>query len=111
MPRFKDLTPQEKIDYAARYIIIHSIIYYELNESIISDKKFDKKAAVLVKLINKYPEELENSQYYRAIYDFDGSTGFHLYSRLKKKQRKYLMHLAQYILSLYRAEQRGSGRK
>lgn len=111
MARFKELTPQEKIDYAARYIIIHSIIYYELNESIISDKKFDKKASVLVKLMAKYPDELKSSKYYRAIYDFDGSTGFLLYGRLKRKQREYHMHLAQYILSLYKSEQRRGDRK
>lgn len=102
MPKFKELTPQEKIDFAARYIIVHSIIYYELDESVISDKKFDKKAAVLVKLIKKYPEEVRNSEYYRAIYDFDGSTGFHLYSRLKKSQRKYLKQIARHVIKLYR---------
>lgn len=101
MPKFKDLTPQEKVDFAARYIIVHSIIYYELDESVISDKKFDKKAAVLVKLIKKYPEEVKNSEYYRAIYDFDGSTGFHLYSRLKKSQRRYLKQIARHVIRLY----------
>jgi hypothetical protein len=102
--KFKELTPQEKIDYAARYIIVHSIIYYELNESVISDKLFDKKAAILVKLMNKYPEETRNSEYYRAIYDFDGSTGFHLYSRLKKSQRRYLKQIARNIIRLYKED-------
>lgn len=102
MPKFKDLTPQEKIDFAARYIIVHSIIYYELDESVISDKKFDKKAAVLVKLMKKYPEEAQNSEYYRAIYDFDGSTGFHLYSRLKKSQKRYLKQIARYVIRVYK---------
>ena len=88
--KFKDLSPQDKVDFAARYIIVHSIIYYEMNESVISDKKFDKKAAVLVKLIKKYPEEVKNSEYYRAIYDFDGS------------QRKYLKQIARNVIRLYR---------
>lgn len=101
MGKFKDLTPQEKIDWAARYVIIHSIIYYELNESVISDKMFDKKSAALVRLMQKYPEELENSEYYRAIYDFDGSTGFHLYERLKKSQRKRLKQYARFIIRLH----------
>ena len=100
--KFKDLSPQDKVDFAARYIIVHSIIYYELDESVIPDKKFDKKAAVLVKLIKKYPEEVKNSEYYRAIYDFDGSTGFHLYSRLKKSQRRYLKQIARYVIRLYK---------
>ena len=106
MSRFKELSPQEKIDYAARYVIIHSIIYYELNESVISDKKFDKKSRALVRLMERYPEETENSEYYRAIYDFDGSTGFLLYGRLKKSQRKYLKHLAKHIIRLYNAERK-----
>ena len=100
--KFKELTPQEKIDYVARYIIVHSIIYYELNESVISDKLFDKKAAHLVKLMKKYPEETENSEYYRAIYDFDGSTGFLLYHRLKKSQRRYLKQIARHVIRLYK---------
>lgn len=102
--RFKELSPQEKIDFAARYIILHSIIYYELNESVISDKKFDRKAALLVKLMNKYPEETRDSEYYRAIYDFDGSTGFLLYGRLKKSQRRYLKKIARYVVALSKQE-------
>lgn len=105
--RFKDLTPREKIDYAARYIIIHSIIYYELNESVISDKKFDKKAMILVRLMRKYPKATQNSEYYRAIYDFDGSTGFLLYGRLKKSQKKYLKQIAGHIIKLYKQDRSG----
>lgn len=108
MKTFKSLTPQEKIDFAARYVIVHSIIYYELNESVISDSKFDKKASALVKLMNKYPTETENSEYYRAVYDFDGSTGFHLYSRLKKSQRRYLKKIARNVLRLYKQENGGN---
>ena len=100
--KFKDLSPQDKVDFAARYVIVHSIIYYKMDDSVISDKKFDKKAAVLVKLSKKYPEEVKNSEYYRAIYDFDGSTGFHLYSRLNKSQRRYLKQIARYVIRLYR---------
>ena len=100
--KFKDLSPQDKVDFAARYVIVHSIIYYDMDESVISDKKFDKKAAVLVELMKKYPEEVKNSEYYRVIYDFDGSTGFHLYSRLKKSQRKYLKQIARHVIRLYR---------
>ena len=106
MSKFCELTPQEKIDWAARFIIVHSIIYYEFDESVISDKRYDKKAAALAKLVKKYPKEVKNSEYYRAIYDFDGSTGFHLYSRLKKSQRKYLKQIARHVMQLHR---RGEG--
>ena len=87
--KFKDLSPQDKVDFAARYVIVHSIIYYKMDDSVISDKKFDKKAAVLVKLIKKYPEEVKNSEY-------------HLYSRLNKSQRRYLKQIARNVIRLYR---------
>lgn len=53
MPKFKDLTTQKKVDFAARY-------------------------------------------------DFNGSTGFHIYSRLKKSQRKYHNQIARHVIRLYR---------
>lgn len=102
MARFKDFSPIEKIDYAARYIIIHSIIYYELHESVISDSKFDKKSAILVKLMKKYPKTTKKSPYYKAIHDFDGTTGFHLYYRLTKEEQKHHMMIARHVLYLYK---------
>lgn len=102
--KFKEMSPQDKVDFAARYIIVHSIIYYEMDESVISDKKFDKKAQALVRLINKYPEEVKNSEYFQAIHDFDGSTGFHLYHRLKKSQRRYLKQIAHHVIRCYKKD-------
>lgn len=100
--KFKDLTPVEKIDFVARYIIIHSILYYEMDESIISDKKFDRKAQSLVSLMEKYPKSLKKSMYYNVIYDFDGSTGFHLYGRLTKSQKRYHKQIAYNVLKHYK---------
>lgn len=102
--KFKEMSPQDKVDFAARYIIVHSIIYYEMDESVISDKKFDKKAQALARLINKYPEEVKNSEYFQVIHDFDGSTGFHLYSRLKKSQRRYLKQIARHVIRCYKKD-------
>ena len=102
--KFKEMSPQDKVDFAARYIIVHSIIYYEMDESVISDKKFDKKAQALVRLINKYPEEVKNSEYFQVIHDFDGSTGFHLYHRLKKSQRRYLKQIARHVIRCYKKD-------
>ena len=91
----------EKINTLQRRIIIYSIIYYELDESIISDKEFDSIARQLVKLQKQNKKDLNKSEYYYCMKDFDGSTGFDLFNRLKECDRIYLTHLAKYILSLY----------
>ena len=38
-----------KISYLQRQVIVHSLIYYELNESVISDKEFDDLSRQLPK--------------------------------------------------------------
>ena len=87
-----------KISYLQRRIIVYSIMYYEHDESCISDKEYDLISRQLVSLQKKArKEELDITTYYYAMYDFDGSTGFYIPSRLIKKDRDYLTHLAQVI--------------
>lgn len=89
-----------KISYLQRRIIIYSIMYYEHNESCISDFEYDSISRQLVELQkNTSKEEFEKSTYYYAMHDFDGSTGFDIPSRLTKKDRNYLTNLA---LIIYR---------
>lgn len=47
---------KDRIDFLQRYIIVHSYIYYELNNNVISDKDYDAKSKELVKYKNDYPE-------------------------------------------------------
>lgn len=84
-----------KISYLQRRIIVYSIMYYEMNESCISDKQYDAISYQLVHLQSSVPEaEWKKSTYYYAMYDFDGSTGFDIPSRLTKKDRAYLENIA-----------------
>ena len=84
-----------KISYLQRRVIVYSIMYYEHNESCISDKEYDSISYQLVELQKKASkEDFEKSTYYYAMYDFDGSTGFDIPSRLTKKDREYLTHIA-----------------
>lgn len=84
-----------KISYLQRRIIIYSIMYYELNESCVSDREYDSISKQLVELQNKADKkEFEESMYYYAMHDFDGSTGFDIPSRLTEKDREYLTNLA-----------------
>lgn len=84
-----------KISYLQRRIIVYSIMYYELNESCVSDREYDSISKQLVELQKQASEkDFEKSQYYYAMHDFDGSTGFDIPSRLTKKDREYLTHIA-----------------
>lgn len=99
-----------KISYLQRRIIVHSILYYELNESCITDKEFDAISHQLVHLqLSVDKAEFEQSTYYYAMYDFDASTGFNIPDRLTEKDRDYLTKIAQLVIAQYRSG--GKGRK
>lgn len=92
-----------KISYLQRRVIVYSIMYYELDQSVVSDKKYDAISKQLVSMMQETSEkELEKTDYWYCMYDFDGSTGFDLYDRLNKKDKKYLKELAQRIIKLHR---------
>lgn len=87
-----------KISYLQRRIIVWSIMYYEHNESCVPDYVYDSVSHQLVELQNQTSkEEFEKTTYHYAMFDFDGSTGFDIPSRLTKKDRKYLTDLANVI--------------
>lgn len=102
----KGLTDQEYIEWLQRYIIIHSWIYYYGNDSLISDQDYDKKAKELVLRQNNFGD-VKNTQYGYVFYDFDGTTGFDLYDRLNDDDKKYLVQLAQHVMSLANGETKG----
>ena len=84
-----------KISYLQRRIIVYSIMYYEYDKSCITDAEYDSISHQLVALQKKVTkEEFRKTTYYYAMYDFDGSTGFDIPSRLTKKDREYLTQLA-----------------
>lgn len=93
------LSTKEKISTIQRYIIVHSILYYVMNKSVISDKKFDEVAKELVALKKQEQEAYKQSDYYYCMYDFDGSTGFDLYDRLNECDKEYLSFIAQAVLN------------
>lgn len=94
-----------KISYLQRRVIVYSIMYYEQNESCISDKAYDEISKQLVTLQNASErEEFEASQYYYAMYDFDGSTGFDIPSRLTDEDRQYLTKLANVVYAQWKSK-------
>jgi hypothetical protein len=71
-------TVAELINRRHRQIMVHSVLYYRMNESLIDDFTFDKWCNELVKLQLDHPEEAKTAPFSEKFKDFDGSTGFHL---------------------------------
>lgn len=85
---------QQRIDFLQRFIILHSYIYYELNNNIISDKQYDEKAKELTGYKNKYPDLWKASEYYKQFGDeYNGATGFTLYHDLDEHQKSIIKSL------------------
>lgn len=100
-----------KISYLQRRIIVYSIMYYEQNESCVSDYEYDSISHQLVKLMNSSTKaDCEASTYWYAMKDFDGSTGFDIPSKLTEMDRKYLSNLASYIYGQYKYSLSEGGR-
>lgn len=86
-------TQLARVNFLQRVIIIHSLLYYEYDCTINNDRWFDDIARQLVKETILL-DEPERTMYYYCMYDFDGTTGFHIIDRLNDNDREYLTHLA-----------------
>ena len=94
------ISVQDYIDFLQRFIIVHSYIYYELNNNVISDKYYDEKAKELTKLKTEYPELWKQSMYYEQFGDdYNGATGFTLYYNLNEHQKEIIRAIARSLLS------------
>lgn len=59
-------------------LLIHSIIYYRFDETLISDWQWTEWAKELVQLQKDYPEIAKKCPYADAYEGFDYSTGYNL---------------------------------
>ncbi len=67
-----------RIEYLRKKLLVHSIIYYRLDESLIADDKWAEWALELENLVREHPEEGQNSFLAEEFKDFDHSTGYNL---------------------------------
>lgn len=68
-------TIKEKIKQRRRQMLVHSYIYYELDDNIISDAQWAKWAKELEQLQKDYPKESAEVEEYEQFKDWDGSSG------------------------------------
>lgn len=59
-------------------ILVHSLIYYELDMNIVSDAQWAEWGVELVKLQKEHPKEAESVIFSEPFKDFDASTGYNL---------------------------------
>ena len=83
----------EQIECLQQMIIVCSIVYYDMDDNLISDYEYDKCCKQLVELQSDC-EESKQSKYWYAFHDFDGTTGFDLFSRLNDKHQELLKFMA-----------------
>ena len=59
-------------------ILVHSLIYYELDMNLVSDAQWAEWGVELVKLQKEHPKEAESVIFSEPFKDFDASTGYNL---------------------------------
>ncbi|MBA9027550.1 DNA ligase LigA-related protein [Peribacillus huizhouensis] len=68
----------ELIARRRRQILSHSFLYYQMNESIVSDSEFDEWSKELAELQTKHPAESDEAVYAKGFEGFDGASGYDL---------------------------------
>ena len=71
-------TIEEKIKQRRAQMLIHSCIYYELNDNIVSDHQWQEWADELEKLQRENPQRCTIGFYDYEFRDWTGATGNHL---------------------------------
>lgn len=67
-----------KIQRRRYQILVHSLLYYELDINLVSDNQWASWAKELAQLQKEYTEQASRVIFSEAFKEFDGSTGFHL---------------------------------
>ena len=71
----EELKIAEKIQQRRLQMLVHSCIYYEMDQNLITDKKWDEWAKELRQLQADYPDISKQVIWYEAFKDWDASTG------------------------------------
>lgn len=97
---YKYWRQKTKLDYLQRIVILHSYLYYVLDNPLLTDKSYDEVAQQLVQLSKEAGKNtVKQTQYYYCFYDFDGSTGFDIPYRLKNDDKRKIEAIAYILLN------------
>lgn len=102
-------TTVDKLNRLQRMVLLHSIIYYDMNESVISDDFYNRLTRLLARKVERYKgtKTFAKTMYAYVFDDYtNGSTGFDLSKKLNKHDREYLEILASHVIKHYKDEQK-----
>ena len=68
----------ELINRRRRQVLVHSVLYYRMDENLVSDSQWAAWAVELEELQKKYPEIAKEVSYAEAFADFEHSSGYNL---------------------------------
>ena len=68
-------TIAEKIKQRRLQLLVHSCIYYKLDQNIVSDSQWNTWSEELKQLQSEYPNISKEVEWFDAFDDWDGSTG------------------------------------
>ena len=91
----------DRMDWACRYLLIHSFLYYSADVSIISDSEYDAKLKWLCNYSQKHLAEVEQCQYKDVLLNLDPSTGFDMHNYVEPKHYEYLKQIAHNVYKQY----------
>ena len=91
---------KELISRRRRQVLVHSVIYYKLNDNLIDDTTWSKWALELEELQNQYPKIAADCPLAKEFLNFDHSTGMSL-----PLDNPWAVRTAQYLLSITRKKQ------
>ena len=91
---------KELISRRRRQVLVHSVIYYKLNDNLIDDTTWSKWALELEELQNQYPKIAADCPLAKEFLNFDHSTGMNL-----PLDNPCAIRTAQYLLSITRKKQ------
>ena len=77
-------------------MLVHSCIYYELNDSVVSDDQWQKWADELEKLQRENPDSVKIGFFDWEFRDWTGTTGAHLNHR-----EPWVLAKAKYVLETF----------
>lgn len=83
-------------------MLIHSRLYYTLDQPIWSDWEFTEKAKELAELQEKYPDISKKVEWYEEFEDWDGSSGAFL-----PLNHTWVVVRTNYILKLHEVRKKG----
>lgn len=95
-----------RINWLQRMIIVLSIAYYEFDESLVSDYKYDNWVRQLKQLMDECPNK-EQSRYWYAYTGWTGATGCELYYKLNDADRQRLTEHAAFDIKTMNTIWRG----